>query len=258
MNRRLHIALLASALLAPAAGAAEGPVNVSFLYSLSSTTGFIPFSGASIALDFQNRELLVRADGVFRVFNESGMEVFSFGDSPEVGGLIAVASLEDGSILGFALGAQKTALLRLNFRGELIERFEVTGIPAEHRDFHPSAMRYWNGRIYLADLGGMRILVADAHGKFEKFFDIAAMMDVPDKRQDLGLKTFNVDKRGNILFTIQPLFHGYVLSLDGNLREFGTRGSGPGKFNVVAGIAADEHGNYYVSDILKSSIIVFD
>ncbi len=258
MHTRLLSALLASALLAPAVVVAEGPVDVTFLYSLSSTTGFIPFSGASLAYDGGNKELFVRADGLIHVFNDSGMEVYSFGDNLEEASVGSIAATEDGSILGLTFVNQKAAVLRLNFRGELVERIELTGIPAEHAGFRPAELRYWDGRIYLANLGEMTIMVTDASGKFEKFFDVAPMVDAADKRQDLGLKTFNVDKRGNILFTIQPLFHGYVLSLDGTLREFGKRGSGPGKFNVVCGIAGDEQGNYYVTDILKSSVLVFD
>lgn len=258
MIARLHIALLASALLAPAAVVAEGPVEATFLYSLSSTTGFIPFNGATLAYDGGNKELFVRADGLIHVFNDSGMEVYSFGDNLEVASVGSIAATEDGTILGLTFLEQKPAVLRLNFRGELIERIELSGIPPERASFRPAVLRYWDGHIYLANLGDMTIMVVDASGKFEKFFDVAPMVDAADKRQDLGLKTFNLDKRGNMLFTIQPLFHGYVLTLEGKLREFGKRGSGPGKFNVVCGIAADEQGNYYVTDILKSTVLVFD
>jgi len=49
-----------------------------------------------------------------------------------------------------------------------------------------------------------------------------------------------------------------VLSPDGTLRSFGIKGSAPGKFNVISGIAVDEKGYYYVTDILKSAVLVFD
>ena len=49
-----------------------------------------------------------------------------------------------------------------------------------------------------------------------------------------------------------------MLSPDGTLQGFGVRGSAPGKFNVISGIARDERGYYYVSDILKSAVLVFD
>ena len=257
MMARLHIALLASALVAPAAAKAEGPLDVSFLYSLSSTTGFIPFSGAQLAYDAGDKELFVRADGLVHVFNDSGMEVFTFGDNLDVR-IGNIAATEDGSILSLGWADQKPVIVRLNFRGELVEQFPLSGIPQEYAAFNPTELRYWDGRIYLANLGDMHIMVFDAHGKFEKFFDVAVMLGEPEKRKDYGLRGFNVDKRGNILFTIQPLFHGFFLTLDGHLREFGKRGSGPGRFNVVSGIAGDEQGNLYVTDILKSAVVVFD
>jgi hypothetical protein len=258
MTPRLHIALLASALMAPAMVVAEGPIDVSFLYSLSSTTGFIPFNGAQLAYDAGNKELFARADGLVRVFNDSGMEVFTFGDNLDIGALGSIAATEDGSILSLGWANGKPSIVRLNFRGEMVEQFPLSGIPAEYAAFNPAELRYWDGRIYLANLGDMQIMVFDARGNFEKFFDVAVMLGEPEKRKDYGLRCFNVDKRGNILFTIQPLFHGYLLSLEGNLREFGKRGSGPGRFNVVSGIAADEQGNLYVTDILKSAVVVFD
>jgi DNA-binding beta-propeller fold protein YncE len=39
---------------------------------------------------------------------------------------------------------------------------------------------------------------------------------------------------------------------------FGRSGSGPGKFGVVSGIAADELGNIYVADRLRSVVMIFD
>ena len=42
------------------------------------------------------------------------------------------------------------------------------------------------------------------------------------------------------------------------MHSFGTRGSGPGKFNIVAGIAADESGHLFVTDTLRAVVIAFD
>jgi hypothetical protein len=78
------------------------------------------------------------------------------------------------------------------------------------------------------------------------------------RRSDLGLRGFNVDREGNILFTIQPLFSAFTMSPEGEIRAFGTKGSAPGKFNIVGGIARDDAGNYYVADILKSAVLLFD
>jgi hypothetical protein len=78
------------------------------------------------------------------------------------------------------------------------------------------------------------------------------------KAGDAGFTGFGVDGRGNVLFTVAPLFQAFVLSPEGELRGFGVRGSSPGKFNVVGGIAADPDGNLYVTDVLRSVVMVFD
>ena len=54
------------------------------------------------------------------------------------------------------------------------------------------------------------------------------------------------------------LFSAFRLSPGGEVAQFGRPGSGPGKFGVVAGIAADEAGYIYVADRLRSVVLVFD
>ena len=72
------------------------------------------------------------------------------------------------------------------------------------------------------------------------------------------LNGFTVDGQGNMFFTVPVLFSAFRLSPEGELREFGRSGSGPGKFGVVAGIAVDELGYIYVADRLRSVVLVFD
>jgi hypothetical protein len=45
---------------------------------------------------------------------------------------------------------------------------------------------------------------------------------------------------------------------DKHVQAFGARGSSPGKFNVVSGIAADDKGNIYLTDTLRCVVMVFD
>ena len=63
---------------------------------------------------------------------------------------------------------------------------------------------------------------------------------------------------GDIYFTVPVLFTAYKLSPDGNLAGFGKPGSAPGRFNNLGGIVADDEGNIYVADRLKSVVIIFD
>jgi hypothetical protein len=255
----LHTAVVMTVLATAAVPVADDPqpVMVTYLYNLSNATGQIPFNAPALAYDESNHELFVH-DNLIHVFNESGMETFAFGNDPEVGGMGAIAALEDGDLLALTSRDGKPTLTRCNFRGEFVARIEITGVPPELANFRAGTMRYRNGRVYLPNLGETTIVVVGLDGKFQKFFDVAAMLQLPDKRADLGFKGFNVDKSGNMLFTIQPLFHAYRLTLEGQIKEFGQRGSAPGKFNIVGGIAADENGYLYVSDILKSAVLVFD
>jgi hypothetical protein len=258
---RLRLALAALALALPV-GARPAPVTTEYLYNLATSTGDVRTNGALLASDPSQKEVYALADGIVRVFNESGMEVYSFAAPPELGGVQALAPLENGDLLLLAYNRddQQMAIFRANFRGEVLGKIELKGFPPELADFRFNAMGEGKGRIYLGDLGNMRVVVVDLEGNFVTSYDVAQMLgeDVAKKRADYGLKGFRVNRNGDLLFTIQALFKAYVLYADGSLRAFGQRGSAPGKFNVIAGIAQDERGYLYVTDMLKSAVIVFD
>lgn len=236
----------------------EHPFKADYAFSLSTNFGVIPFNDVSLTWDSVHKELFAIGDGVVRVFNMAGMEIFTFGDDPEVGAISAVAPLEGGDLIVISYRNGERQLVRCTFRGEFIEQLKVRGVPPDFDGAIRGVMRYRDGRLYMADLGGMRIAVLDTTGQFITGFDVAELLEAKDKREALGLRGFNVDKDGNILFTIQPMFQAYVLTLAGKLSAFGVKGGAPGKFNVVAGIARDDAGYIYVSDILKSAVLVFD
>ena len=258
---RTHIALAPLAALLTAAAPAPDPVHavsVSYLHSLSSPSGVLPLDAVTLTYDREHRELFVVDGPVVRIFNESGMETYSFGDDPELGGIRSLVALDDGDLLALSYVDGKPTLLRCNFRGELLERIEPRGVPADFSKDLPGSLRYANGKIYLASHGTMRVVVLETSGAFVAGYDLAKLIGEESKRDDLGFRGFNVDKDGNLLFTIQPLFQAFVVSPEGNVRAFGVKGSAPVKFNVVSGIARDDDGNFYVADILKSAVIVFD
>jgi hypothetical protein len=232
-------------------------VEPTFLHGLSTTTGFIPSNGVQLYVDDENHEVFTIGEGLVRVFNQAGMEVYSFGLDREIGGIISISPFLDGDLLVLSYQEGAFRLVRCNFRGEFVSRIELTGLPAEDAGFIPGRMRFAHGRIYLVDTCAMKVVLADPAGKVEKVFDVAKLLDVVDKRQDTGLRGFNVDTDGSILLTCQPLFKAYVLTLDGTLKPFGQRGNGPGRFNVISGIASDER-YLYVTDLLKSVVLVFN
>ena len=261
--RRLLTPLTAAlaVLLAPHRTHAAPPVT-SYLYHLATSTGVVPFNGVNLSYDPLHDELYVFGTGQIRVFNSSGMEIYAFGDSTDVGTIIGLGVLDDGEIITLSLMEGGPTLLRCNFRGEPATRIALRGVPPRYADFVPGTMKYANGRIYLANLGQMTFMVVDTDGNFVAFHDVLSMLQdqegKPLDRNDLGLKGFNLDRDGNMLFTVQPLFKAYVLSVSGQLRSWGVKGSAPGKFNVLGGIASDERGYLYVTDILKSAVIIFD
>ncbi len=66
------------------------------------------------------------------------------------------------------------------------------------------------------------------------------------------------DDQGNMFFTVPVQFSAFRLSPRGELTAFRKSGSAKGKFGVVAGIATDDMGYIYVSDRLRSVVLVFD
>jgi hypothetical protein len=247
--------LLAASRPAPTAGPAP---EITYEHSLSTSFGAVASSDVTLSYDARYGELYLTGYGPVRIFNTSGMEIYSFGDSGEVAAVRNVAALEDGDLVAFALHAGHLALVRLDFRGGFRREIVPRGLPKGLADFAPGVMRYRNGKIYLADMNGMRIVVLDLDGEYVASYDVAQKLGMPEKRAELGLRGFSVDGEGNLLFTIQPLFSGYLMTPEGEVRGFGQRGSAPGKFNIVAGIDRDEAGYTYVVDILKSAVLVFD
>lgn len=249
------IALLLAVPRAPTAGPAP---EITFEHSLSTSFGVVASSDVTLSYDPRYGELYVTGYGPVRIFNASGMEIYSFGESGEVAAVRNVAALEDGDLVAFALHDGHLGLVRLDFRGGFRREIVPRGLPPSLAGFAPGLMRYRAGKIYLADMNGMRILVLDVSGEYVASYDVAEKIGMADKRAELGLRGFSVDGEGNLLFTIQPLFSAYVMTPAGEVRGFGQRGSAPGKFNIVAGIDRDEAGYTYVVDILKSAVLVFD
>lgn len=256
----MMLAPVASMLLASATPPSLGAgFKETYEYRLSTNFGTLPFDVALLNYDPEHRELYVTGDGTVRVFNDSGMEVYTFAEDPQVGGIARVTAVDGGDLVAQVYRENRLALARLTFRGEWAGEIVPHGVPAAFQGaVDRGVLRYREGRLYLADVTGMRVVVLDLSGACLATYDLAEKLGEAQHRDDLGIRGFNVDRQGNILFTVQPLFKAYVLSPEGELRAFGTRGSAPGKFNVVSGIARDDDGNYYVADILKSAVLVFD
>jgi hypothetical protein len=193
------------------------------------------------------------------------MEVFSFGDELDLGSIVDIALDQDGNILLLShKWSQSTnrvdyEITRCNYRGEPKSMTEVKNLPPQYSKFLPNRMIYREGNLYLASLATMVVIVTYADGSFKEVYDILPLLELEEKeKQDAMMQCFSIDKEGNFLFTIPPLFRAYKVSPDRKVAYFGTSGSTPGKFNIVAGIASDNKGNILVVDKLKCAVMVYD
>jgi hypothetical protein len=255
---RQVVGILAATSMLAAGPASAGGFGLEYLHNLATPTGDIRSSGLRLSWDPAANELFAIGYGAVGVFNASGMEIYRFGDDAELGNVVGLAALENGDLLVLAYRDGKAFLVLCDYRGEPLEEVKLSGLPPGFESFRPGAIAYVNGKIYLSDPAAMKVLLADAHGAYVASYDIAALLDLDQKRDQTGLSGFGVDKDGNILVTVAPEFKAAVVSLKGDVRFWGKAGGGPGRFNVIAGISADDAGRYYVVDSLKCAVIVFD
>lgn len=253
--------ILALALSLVAAGAAEPRPELvaTYLFDLSGATGVEASTWARLTYDREHRELFVVSEGAVAVYNEAGMEVHRFGDDGELGVVWSVAPTEDGALLVLSAVDGRRAVVRCNFRGERLGEVRLSGVPPELGEVEPDAMVYAGGRLYLAELGRHRVVVADGLGVFERWIDLGAALRIDPRRSaDADVAGFSVDGAGNLLLTMPMRFAAAVVSPRGEVRGFGARGSTPGKFNIAGAIVADEAGYLYLTDRLRSVVMVFD
>lgn len=256
MHAHKLAAIIAPVLLV-AASSPRG-FGLEYRFNLATLAGDVHTSAAALYYDRRAQEIFLTGHGRVRIFNAAGMETYRFGDDVALGSIYGVAALENGDLLVLGYRNDKPGLLRCDFRGRLIRAVELTGVPEAFRGMRPNAIAYQDGRVYLADLQQMRVVLIDPGGKHLASYDLAERIGVAGKRQDNGMNGFGVDREGSILFTVAPLFKAFVVSLQGQVRSFGRPGSGPGGFGVATGIGSDDRGRYYVADSLKCAVLVFD
>ncbi len=261
------------------ASASTAQLTASYEYNLADFSGPIPYMHAILARDNVSNEVYVmhRAKKNVRIFGETGMEIYRFGDEGEFAGAadLAVDDRGDIYILNRPDKPGTFRITQCNFRGEPQAEFMIQGIPEEFAGISPVFMEIVNEKIYFADPGLLAIIVADLRGNFVRGYNVQESLkeleegDQAEKKTDseTGRKLkpvdtdftgFNVDSRGNMYFTIATIFAAFRLSPDGTLESWGKPGSTPGSFGVAAGIATDDMGYIYIADKLRCVVIAFD
>jgi DNA-binding beta-propeller fold protein YncE len=244
---------------------AQAIVRATYLYNLSSFTGTIPYNWVRPFVDRERNEIYVAngQDQSVRIFNENGMEIYNFGDDENLRGMLDGAVDGQGNIyiltIKYDNGLPRNEIVRCNFRGEPTSAIEVKDLPPEFSTSAIHRLVYMKGSLYLANLVSKQIVVTDEEGHFKKGYNIAKILNLTEKEKDeLNIVGFSVAPDGSIFFTIPVLFTAYKLSPDGEAQPFGRKGSAPGKFNIIAGIASDDRGYIYVVDKLRSVVMIFD
>lgn len=258
---RAPLLIAALSLLAPGIAGAQATAKASYLYNLSDFTGVLPFTAVRVQPDPSQDETYVCNGGLVQIFNATGMEIYRFGEDEPLGYIYDLAVLEGGDLLLLShhWDGYRTELVRCDYRGEVLERRPLAGMPEGWGGFQPSRMVLRGEKLYVVDLTRMKVAVLDRSGSFREAIDLAQVLNMNQREvADSGMNGFDVDDRGNLYFTIATKFTAYRLSAQGVLESFGKPGGTPGKFGVISGITADRSGTIYVVDTLKCVVSVFD
>lgn len=278
MHALVTAALLITAGLKPAYGVPKDKaVQFEYLYNLADVTGAVGSTFATLAYDGATQETFVvnAKDRSVRIFNQQGMQSFLFGDDEALGRVRQVLPLPNGDLIVLSMVEHKPVLLRCNFRGEPRSRIELSGIPSSFpTDFDFDQLVLHGNALYLVDHHNHWVMVTDFGGAYRESYDLWILTGLdkevertaerdregqPLRRIDNEISGFTVDRDGNMAFTISTLYAGFVVPSDGGkYRSFGGNGSRPGSFNIAGAITSDEQGTFYVADVLREVVMIFD
>lgn len=256
-KHRLPGAMIAACALAIWVGAVAAQGQATYLYNLSSFAGPLSYDGVRISVDQETEETFVIYQNLIRIFNPSGMEVFSFGDGLDLGQIVDVAVDSKGDIILLSFKDGRSLVTRCNFRGVPIGPFAITKLPAG-LVFSANRMVHRNGLFYFASLASSSVVITDANGVFRSHVELLPVLTAEERTDGVEAIGFTVDQEGSIYFTMPVLFRVFKRAPDGTLTSFGKAGSAPGRFGIVAGIASDGRGNLFVADKLRCVVLVFD
>lgn len=246
--------------------ASAAPVEVRFLYRLSSFSGVVPYSDVQVHADRFHDEVYVGEGDLVRVFNATGMEIYQFHfDAAGRGSALSLVVDEKGDILILSYqpvsetGIARPILTRCDYRGEPKETFWLQGLPDGLTEFNPNRMFYSGKKLYLASTSSFQVVVAATDGTFERVVDLRPKVEISEKQAEgAEIGGMDVANDGTILFTVPTYFMAFAIPPDGTMRAWGRAGSGPGNFGIVQGIVEDDQGNYLVADRARDVVMVFD
>jgi streptogramin lyase len=257
-HRRSRVVVQVVCALALCAGMASAQVGPTYLYTLSNFVGPLRYDGVRVNADQERDETYIVYQNVVRVFNPSGMEVFSFGDDLDLGGIVDAAADRNGDVILLSYKDRHALVTRCNFRGVPVGRIGITNLP-DGVTFSANRLIIRNGLFYFADLAASSVTITEPDGTCRQRIEFPRLIGADDvQRAGAEMFGFTVDRDGSIFFTMPTLFKVYKYSPDGTLNWFGKPGSSAGRFGIISGIATDSRGDVLVSDKLRSVVMVFD
>ena len=199
----LVLILAASLLLPPFPAQASAEVKSTFLYNLANFYGKIPYSDVRIRVDRVRDEVYVVDRGIVRVFNETGMEMFWFGDDPELTAIYDLAVDEKGDLF----------LLSYDFSNPWDPKYCVDPVqlprrrpkrnsrsrdsPRNSPGSSPITCFTGTDKFFFLSSSEMRVVVTDRKGVFLKGYNLADILEIPEKdRPNTEIFGFSLDPRG--------------------------------------------------------------
>ena len=257
-HRRSGVVALTVCALAIGVGGALAQPAPKYLYTLSNFVGPFRYDGVRLDVDPVKDEVYFVYQDLVRIFNSSGMEVFSFGDDLGLGQIVDAGPDPSGDIIVLSFKDGRSVVTRCNFRGVPVRPIEVSGLPAGVT-FSANRLQIRNGLLYFADLAAMRVVITGLDGRCVQVVDFKRLIGTREVERAGGeMFGFTVDRDGSLLATIPTLFKVFKLAPDGALSSFGRAGSSAGRFGIVSGVAVDSRGDVLVTDKLRSVVMVFD
>ena len=259
--RTLGLFVALAAAVCPAAAAV---VDVTYRYDLADFSGTIPYSDARVVVDSARSEVYTVYANEVRVFNDAGMEIYSFFMDPVEGRLLDLAVKEDGDLLllVYATGSPEDtprwSLVEADYRGRVTGALDVD-LSGDAAGLLPNILLLRNGSIWLTSTEQMRTCAFALDGSLAKSLDLAAIAGLTEEeRNGASIGGLDIAPDGTVVFGIPVVFRVTAVSPDGSTRSFGRSGSAAGNFGVLAGLACDREGNLFVADRQRSLVIVFD
>lgn len=258
-----------------------GASHASYVYRLSDFSGPVPSLWARLTVDSQHGEVMTlnRRNSAIQIYNDVAMQIFSFGETLNLASANDIAADASGGLfILYRFPAGK--VLHLDYRGEPVNHFAIDATLTGYGNFQPDLIDFRHDRLFLADSGGMKMVVVDLDGQVLDRFDFRDMITTqiradqasaelrPSQQkkieedlhalQGASLTGFSVGADDSVYFTVATIFSAYRLSVSGRLEGFGIPGGAPGKFGVVAGIVANRSGDIFVADRLRCVVLRFD